>query len=108
LEDAGCPFPKGVGEGLRSSCTGQLGKKALDVSIAVRTLSPGEHTQGIPTVCAQIAGATQTDGTKEEQREQEHATRRRGEVCQARLGASLTRSQGNLQGGKQIGFLSSR
>lgn len=45
LEDAGCPFLKGIGEGLRSSCTGQLGKKARDVSISVRTLSPGEHTE---------------------------------------------------------------
>src|SRR6266568_1951866 len=72
LPELGCPIPKGMGEGLCSSCMGQLGKKTLDVSIAVGTLSPGEHTQSIPTVSTQIPGATQSDGTKEEQREQEH------------------------------------
>jgi hypothetical protein len=76
LEDAGCPFPKGMGEGLSSSCTGKLGKKSLDVSISVGTcFRKVEHIQSIPTVSAQIPGATQSDGAKEEQREQEHATR---------------------------------
>jgi hypothetical protein len=28
--ETGCPFPKGAGKGLRSSCMDQLGKKALD------------------------------------------------------------------------------
>jgi hypothetical protein len=79
---------------------GQLGKKPLDVSISVRTLSPSEHTQSIPTVATQIPGATQSDSTKEKQRKQEHSTGGRGEVCQARLGGSLTRSQGSLHAEK--------
>jgi hypothetical protein len=83
LPETGGPFPKGVGKGLRSSCMGQLGKKALDVSISVGTLAPGEHTQSIPTVSTQIAGATQSDDAKKEQREQEHAAGGSGEVCQA-------------------------